>query len=59
MTDKKHELQELVRELTGLGEDEQELQMWDKIFDCLNSKQQDKLLSIYKKELLELQALKV
>lgn len=58
MSDKKKILNELIEKLLGHGEDKDELDMWHKIFDCLNQKQQEKLISILQKELEELQAIR-
>lgn len=58
MNDKKKILEDLITKLLGHGEDQEELDMWHKIFDCLNKKQQEKLIGILQKELGELQAVK-
>jgi len=52
--EKTKKLEELIRELVSLGEDERELSFWQMIFDDLREEEQDSIIAMLQKEVLEL-----
>ena len=52
--EKTKKLEELIRELVSLGEDERELSFWQMIFDNLREDEQDSIIAMLQKEVLEL-----
>jgi len=52
--EKTKKLEELIRELVSLGEDERELSFWQMIFDDLREDEQDSIIAMLQKEVLEL-----
>lgn len=52
--EKMKKLEELIKELVSLGEDERELSFWQKIFDDLKEEEQDSIITMLQKEALEL-----
>ncbi len=55
----KTQLNNLVVELAELGEDIEELRLWQEFFDSLDSSEKEKLLNNLTQELAELKKLKV
>jgi hypothetical protein len=52
--EKTKKLEELIRELVSLGEDERELSFWQMIFNDLREEEQDSIIAMLQKEVLEL-----
>jgi hypothetical protein len=52
--EKAKKLEELIRELVSLGEDERELSFWQMIFDDLREDEQDSIIAMLQEKLLEL-----
>jgi hypothetical protein len=52
--EKAKKLEELIRELVSLGEEERELSFWQMIFDDLREDEQDSIIAMLQEELLEL-----
>ena len=53
-TEKAKKLEELIKELVSLGEDEKELLFWQMIFDDLKEDEQDSIITMFQKEVSEL-----
>ena len=58
MNSKKEKLENLIKELIELGEDERELKFWQEIFDDLEEEEKQKLLDNLEEELGKLKKLK-
>ena len=58
MSLEKEKLENIIKKLTDLGEDKQELKFWQEIFDDLKEEEKQNLLNNLEEELKKLENLK-